>query len=149
MTLSSADREALASRSSLTPTEEFLISNAVDHLHANAKRLNHNVAVDDRCAALEAAMVRYMIASRPSIPSVPVEYKTANYTVEYDPSKLRGSFEHNTRGECSAGSLLFDTDEEGKTRLLDYDGVTQLPKEVLHCLKNQGFVVDGIDEDYP
>lgn len=149
MTLSAADRQVLDARSTLTEQEDFLVSNALDHLQSNAKILGVFLASDDRCTALEAAMVRYVIASRPNIPSVPVKYHTSNYTVDYDPATSRGSFEHNTRGEYSAGSLLFENDEEGKVRLFDYDGVTQLPKEVLECLKNQGFVVDGIDEDYP
>lgn len=149
MTLSTAEREALARRSSLTAQEDFLVSNALDHLHSNAKLLKHFLANDDRCAKLEAALVQYMIDSRPNIPSVPVEYQTANYTIKFDPATLTGSFEHNTRAGFASGNLTFESERPDFTELVDYDGVTQLPKEVLSCLENQGFVVDGIDEDAP
>lgn len=151
MTLSAEERTALAQRSNLSDSEAFVVSSTLDHMRSNASLLNVFLANDDRCAKLEAAVIRYVIDSRPSIPTVPVEYKTANYTIHYDPATLRGDFEHNTRGEYSAGMLIFEAmeAEPGKVELIDYDGVTQLPKEVKECLKNQGFNLDDIDTDAP
>lgn len=67
---------------------------------------------------------------------------TPNYEVMVDPSEWYGYFEHNTRGEDSAGGLWFEsTDDDNKLHLIDYDGVFELPKEVIACLREHGFVV--------
>lgn len=62
---------------------------------------------------------------------------TDNFTVEiFDEIPLRGYFEHNELGDNCAGELLFD----GLT-LIDYDGVFELPKEVIQALRDTGFYV--------
>lgn len=63
---------------------------------------------------------------------------TDNFTVEiFDETPLRGCFEHNELGDNCAGELLF----EGKI-LVDYDGVFELPNEVIQALRDMGFHVD-------
>ena len=60
-----------------------------------------------------------------------------NFTVEiFDEKPLRGYFEHNELGDNCAGGLLF----EGKG-LIDYDGVFELPKEVIQMLRDMDFYV--------
>ena len=60
-----------------------------------------------------------------------------NFTVEiFDEKPLRGYFEHNELGDNCAGELLF----EGKD-LIDYDGVFELPKEVIQILRDMDFYV--------
>ena len=62
---------------------------------------------------------------------------TSNFTVEiFDETPLRGYFEHNELGDNCAGELLFDG-----TDLIDYDGVFELPKEVIQMLRDMGFYV--------
>lgn len=62
---------------------------------------------------------------------------TDNFTVEiFDETPLRGYFEHNELGDNCAGGLLFDG-----LRLIDYDGVFELPKEVIQALRGMSFYV--------
>ena len=62
---------------------------------------------------------------------------TDNFTVEiFDETPLRGYFEHNELGDNCAGELLFDG-----LRLIDYDGVFELPKEVIQALRGMSFYV--------
>ena len=62
---------------------------------------------------------------------------TTNFTVEiFDEKPLRGYFEHNELGDNCTGELLF----EGKD-LIDYDGVFELPKEVIQILRDMDFYV--------
>lgn len=62
---------------------------------------------------------------------------TDNFTVEiFDEAPLRGYFEHNEIGDECAGELLFDG-----LRLIDYDGVFELPKEVIQALRGMSFYV--------
>ena len=63
---------------------------------------------------------------------------TDNFTVEiFDETPLRGYFEHEEYGDEYGGGLWF----EGKN-LVDYDGVFELPKEVIQALRDLGFYVD-------
>ena len=63
---------------------------------------------------------------------------TDNFTVEiFDETSLRGYFEHNELGDNCAGELLFDG-----LLLIDYDGVFELPKEVIQALRGMSFYVD-------
>lgn len=63
---------------------------------------------------------------------------TDNFTVEiFDETPLRGYFEHEEYGDEYGGGLWF----EGKN-LVDYDGVFELPKEVIQALRDTGFYVD-------
>ena len=62
---------------------------------------------------------------------------TTNFTVEiFDEKPLRGYFEHNELGDNCAGELLFDGHD-----LVDYDGVFELPKEVIQMLRDMDFYV--------
>lgn len=61
-----------------------------------------------------------------------VNLTTPHYTIEIDTAANYGYFENNKTG--SGGGLWF----EGK-EILDYDGVSELPKEVEEALKNAGF----------
>ena len=62
---------------------------------------------------------------------------TDNFTVEiFDKTPLRGYFEHNELGDNYAGELLFDG-----LSLIDYDGVFELPKEVIQILRDMDFYV--------
>lgn len=64
-----------------------------------------------------------------------MKIQTKNFTVEIlSPSK--GYFEHETEGDNCAGELLFDGKE-----LIDYDGVFELPKEVVAALREHGWIV--------
>jgi len=68
--------------------------------------------------------------------------QTPHYEVVFDSSEWYGYFEHNTLGDESGGGLWFERDEsDNKLHLIDYDGVCQLPKEVIACLREKGFVV--------
>lgn len=63
---------------------------------------------------------------------------TDNFTVEiFDETQLRGYFEHEEYGDEYGGGLWF----KGKN-LVDYDGVFELPKEVIQALRDLGFYVD-------
>jgi len=48
-----------------------------------------------------------------------------------------GYFEHHTRGDSYAGGLWFNDDNQ----LIDYDGVYELPGEVIQALKAKGYDV--------
>ena len=62
---------------------------------------------------------------------------TTNFTVEiFDEKPLRGYFEHNELGDNCAGELLFEGND-----LIDYDGVFELPKEVIQILRDMDFYV--------
>lgn len=62
---------------------------------------------------------------------------TTNFTVEiFDEKPLRGYFEHNELGDNCAGELLFEGND-----LIDYDGVIELPKEVIQILRDMDFCV--------
>ena len=62
---------------------------------------------------------------------------TDNFTVEiFDETPLRGYFEHEEYGDEYGGGLWF----KGKN-LVDYDGVFELPKEVIQALRDTGFYV--------
>lgn len=67
-----------------------------------------------------------------------MNFQTDNFTVEiFNETPLRGYFEHNELGDNCAGELLFDG-----LSLIDYDGVFELPKEVIQALRDMGFYVD-------
>lgn len=62
---------------------------------------------------------------------------TDNLTVEiFDEVPLRGYFEHNELGDNCAGELLFDG-----LSLIDYDGVFELPTDVIWAVRKLGFHV--------
>jgi len=55
-------------------------------------------------------------------------------------------FEHNILGEECAGSMWFE-----KKTLVDYDGVFELPKDVINMMLKKGYdmsyATDVLDED--
>ena len=59
--------------------------------------------------------------------------KTENYEVALNNKGDYGYFEHLEFGDMQSGGLWFDNGE-----LYDYDGVYELPKEVVQELKNRG-----------
>lgn len=60
------------------------------------------------------------------------------YQVEVSPTTKYGWFEHNELGDESGGGLWFDTTESGQLNLIDYDGVFELPKDVIEALVRLG-----------
>ena len=59
---------------------------------------------------------------------------TKSFHVEISTSKKYGWFEHHTRGDECGGGLWFDNE----LRLIDYDGVFELPKEVIQAIRDLG-----------
>jgi hypothetical protein len=64
---------------------------------------------------------------------------TKKYTIRIDSKANCGYFEHNILGEEISGNLLFS---ESSCQLIDYDGVSQLPKEVKNALHQNGRIQD-------
>jgi hypothetical protein len=69
--------------------------------------------------------------------SFDLNLSTDAYALEIDTAAQYGYFQNNTTG--TEGGLWFD----GLT-LVDYDGVTELPKTVATALNHAGFNLDGI-----
>lgn len=65
--------------------------------------------------------------------------ETLHFTIELF-TDLTGYFEHNERGDDWAGGLWFDPFKE----LVDYDGVFELPSEVVNALKLEEYWGDGL-----
>lgn len=64
-------------------------------------------------------------------------FETENFTIDIWDDGKRGYFEHNEEGEYWSGGLWF---EDGV--LIDYDGVCELPREVIEALEAQGYIVE-------
>lgn len=64
---------------------------------------------------------------------------TPLYTIEIDTTEQYGYFEHNELGDEKAGGLWFDG-----LRLSDYDGVYELPRQVIAALINSGYQLEDI-----
>jgi predicted nucleic acid-binding protein len=64
MTLSIPDSNALACKNDLPRKEKEFIDKAMSELIAGARESGISLAMDDRAARLEAALIRYMIESR-------------------------------------------------------------------------------------
>ena len=64
MTLSTHERSLLAQREQLTQSERLIVDHALDDLAYRGKLEGIALAGDDHLASLEAAFVRYMLASR-------------------------------------------------------------------------------------
>ncbi len=71
-----------------------------------------------------------------------IKLETKNFEVSISTSDSYGYFEHKTRGDDCAGGMRFDGKE-----LVDYDGVFELPKEVVMAIKEVGYVFDEGEED--
>jgi len=64
---------------------------------------------------------------------------TPLYTIQIDTTEQYGYFEHNELGDEKAGGLWFDG-----LRLSDYDGVYELPRQVIAALINSGYQLEDI-----
>ena len=69
-------------------------------------------------------------------------FKTKNFEIGIHADGFQGWFEHEDLGDELGGGLWFQRNDEGKTELIDYDGVTALPKQVAMELRARGYVVD-------
>jgi hypothetical protein len=67
MTLSTEARTYMAKRDELSDGEKYVINSLFDELYARAKALGLPAAKDDRAAELEAALIRFLIDSRPQV----------------------------------------------------------------------------------
>lgn len=73
--------------------------------------------------------------------------QSGHYEVQVDTESQYGYFEHDELGDESGGGLWFeqsaekDTDGNFKLELMDYDGVSELPKSVIKALREMGFIV--------
>jgi len=77
MTLSHADRDALAHREMLTEHEKQLVQLALDDMAYRARNVfDIKLATDDRLASLEAALIRYMLSSRATGPTYVTGWQT-------------------------------------------------------------------------
>lgn len=65
------------------------------------------------------------------------EKVTDHFDVKVDTKEQHGYFEHHELGDECGGELIFDGNE-----LIDYDGVFELPTEVIKALREMGFTVD-------
>ena len=63
------------------------------------------------------------------------------YTVEVSTKEARGYFEHDEFGDKRGGGLWFQTNEDGKLEIIDYDGRVCLPDRVIEVLDQMGVVV--------
>ncbi len=68
---------------------------------------------------------------------------TGNYEVALATNGTYGYFEHNELGEELGGGLWF---KDGA--IYDYDGVYELPAEVVKELKDRGVDISYLTEDY-
>lgn len=69
---------------------------------------------------------------------------TKFFEILIDQAARYGYFEHIHYGDEMCGGLWFDQ-ETGKT-LQDYDGVAELPKEVITSLKGAGYDVSDLED---
>ena len=67
----------------------------------------------------------------------PLKLRTLNFDITIWGPENRGYFEHHELGDNCAGELVFEDGE-----LYDYDGVFELPKEVVKAVETAGFFVD-------
>lgn len=72
-----------------------------------------------------------------------IKLQTKKFNIQIDPEEGFGYFEHEHFGDDLAGRLWF----RNKT-LIDYDGVFELPKEVVDALYEADYNVDYVSDDY-
>lgn len=65
----------------------------------------------------------------------------APYIVEVSTKEARGYFEHDELGDEAGGGLWFQTNDDGKLEIIDYDGMSHLPGRVIEALDQMGVVV--------
>jgi hypothetical protein len=71
------------------------------------------------------------------------DVSSANYEIKIDTEAEYGYFEHNTHGDEIAGGLWFEGLE-----LIDYDGVFELPYEVIESLKLHDIDVTYVEDSF-
>jgi hypothetical protein len=71
-----------------------------------------------------------------------VDLSTANFEIKIHPSAGYGYFEHNELGDECGGGLWFTSCPPFAGELVDYDGVTHLPKEVDIALRANNYYLD-------
>ena len=67
--------------------------------------------------------------------------RTANFEIIIDRDRTRGSFEHHIFGEDQGGELLFENNFGGLDELIDFDGMYDLPQEIIDALEVDGFFI--------
>lgn len=72
---------------------------------------------------------------------ITLKFDTKDFHIEVIPEKSLGWFEHHTEGEEFGGGLWFD----GKA-LTDYDGVFELPRQVVTALQGAGYDMTYVTE---
>lgn len=73
------------------------------------------------------------------------DISTEKYSIQIDDSENYGYFEHKELGEDVSGGLWFNPESK---LLDDYDGVSQLPKQVKDALNKAGHIKDEDMSDY-
>jgi hypothetical protein len=73
--------------------------------------------------------------------TIQVITETNNYTIYKADGPNVWYFEHNTLGDERAGRIWFDVVDHVLT-LIDYDGVFELPREVVVAVKKAGIFVE-------
>ena len=71
-----------------------------------------------------------------------IKARTDHYEIMIDSAAQYGYFEHLMLGEDRAGGLWFDGKE-----IVDFDGVSELPKEVTGFLKENGYSGDSLNDE--
>ena len=70
-----------------------------------------------------------------------MRFQTKRFTVDlFDNDPTRGFFEHDDYGMDAGGGLWFEI-VSGVRHLYDYDGVFELPAEVIDGLRAHGVIV--------
>ena len=70
-------------------------------------------------------------------------YETKSFSIDIDSKAEYGYFEHDQLGDEFGGGLWF----EGK-RLIDYDGVFELPQQVIKELEANGYSMEYAKDEY-
>jgi len=63
--------------------------------------------------------------------------ETKNYNLWFEQANDYVYFEHDKEGDNDAGGMWFNNKE-----LVDYDGVFELPKEVIEYMEKEGYNMD-------
>lgn len=71
-----------------------------------------------------------------------IKLTTHHYEVAVDTRAKYGYFEHLRYGDERAGNLWFAVNPAGYMYLIDYDGMFDLPAEVVNALRGAGIQVN-------
>lgn len=75
-----------------------------------------------------------------------IQLETKKFEINVSRADRYGCFEHKRLGEDCGGGLWFEM-EGAKLALCDYDGVCDLPREVVEALKGAGIDVSCCEMD--